>query len=105
MVVDDVEHLEDHVVSDPDMGHIGLPGFVGDVSAKAPERALRSLLGLGCDEAPGLEHPPDARHRRNDLGVALLEVIADRLGSGVDAEIQELLSQGDDLDLVAVPYA
>ena len=102
MVVDDVEHLEDHAVGDGDMGHVGLPGLVREVRTEAPKRALRSLLGLRGDEASGLEDPPDGRHRWDDLGVALLEVIPDGLGPGVDAEVQELLSQRDDLVLVAV---
>jgi hypothetical protein len=105
VVVDDVEHLEDHVVGERHMGDIGLPGLIGQVGAEALERALRSLLGLGDDEASVLECPPDRRGRRYDLFVALLEVIADGLGAGIDAEVAELLSQGHDLVFVAVPSA
>ena len=64
----------------------------GEVRTEAPERTLGSFLGLRSDEAPVLEHPPDGGARWDDLGVAPLEVIADGLGPGVDAEVQEILS-------------
>jgi hypothetical protein len=35
VVVDDVEHLEDHPVGPLDVGDVGLPALVGQVGAKA----------------------------------------------------------------------
>jgi hypothetical protein len=47
-------------------------------------------------EAPAAEHPPD-RGDRGHVLVAQPQLVGDRLGARVDAELGQLLAQGDDL--------
>jgi hypothetical protein len=68
VVVDDVEHLGEAAVGHLDVGDVGLPALVGQVGDETLVGALRSLVGLGGDEAGGLEHSPDRRHRRHVAG-------------------------------------
>jgi hypothetical protein len=101
VVVDHVEHLEDGAVVELDVGHVGLPPLVGQVGAEADEGALGPLVGLRGDEPSGLQDPPNGRDRGH-LGVALGEVVVDRLGPGVVAGVDELLAQRHHLVLVEV---
>jgi len=101
VVVDHVEHLEDDAVSHLDMGDIGLPALVGEVSLEADPGALGAFLGVGRDEAPRGKHPLDGRHRR-DVAPGRRHVEVDRLGSGVDAEVLELFVPAHDLVLVEI---
>lgn len=101
VVVDHVQDLEDHPVRHLDVGDVGLPALVGQIGHEALVGGLRTLVGLGGDEAPGLEDPPDSGYRRHRR-VALGEVVVDGLGPGVDPEVAELLSKSHDLLLIEV---
>ena len=57
VVVDDVEHLVDPAFGRFDVGDVGLPALVGEVSLEADPRALGSLVRLGDDEATGDRAP------------------------------------------------
>jgi hypothetical protein len=59
---------------------------------------------LGDDEPSSAEHPPDRGDRRH-LSAAEPDVVVDRAGPGVQAELGELLAQPDDLvlDLIGDP--
>ena len=84
VVVDDVEDLVDDAVGHLDVGDVGLPALVGELGLEADPRALGPLVGLGGDEAPGLEHPLDGRDRGH-LASRGGHVEVDRLGPGVEA--------------------
>jgi hypothetical protein len=77
-------------------GDIALPQLVGELRAKAHERAARSLVRLRGDEALGLQHAPD-RRCGGDLLVFARQVRMDRLCAGVKAVFRQLLSQREDL--------
>ena len=100
MVVDDVEDLEEGPVAQGHVGDVGLPALVGQLGREAPPRALGPLVGLGGDEAPGLEHPPDGRDRRH-LSLALGQVVVNGHRPRVEAVVGQLLAQGHDRLLVA----
>ena len=86
---------------------------LGIVRLEPDEGALRALLGLGDDEAPTGEDPPDGGHRGDDEAptgedppdgghrgdgetAPLLEVVGDGVGPGVQALIAQLLAQEED---------
>jgi hypothetical protein len=101
VVVDDVEHLEFGAVRDPDVGDVCLPALVGEVGGEADPAAVGPLVGLGGDEAPGLEDPPDRRDRRRGAE-PLVQVVAGGLGAGVETGVDQLFADGDDRLVVAI---
>jgi hypothetical protein len=100
VVIDDVEHLEHRAVGDGHVGDVGLPTLVRQVCFEADVAALGSLVRLRDDEPACLEHPPDRRGRW--CVAALEQVVADRLGAGVQAGVGQLLAQLDDRVLVPI---
>jgi hypothetical protein len=103
VVVDHVEDLDLFAVGQHDVGNVHLPALVGQIGLEADVRALGALVGLGCDEAPGFEYPPDGGDR-GDLAptVRPTQMDLDRLGPGVKASLGQFLSETDDLVLVDV---
>ena len=98
MVVDHVQDLDLGPVGELPMGEVGLPPFVGHGGLEPDERAPRSLLRLRSDEAPPAEDPPDRGHRwDHGLRVALAQVVRDRVGTGIQSLVRQLLAQLDDL--------
>ena len=77
------------------MGDVGLPAFVGELGFEAGVRRLRAFVGLGGDEAAGLEDAPDRRGRRCRQ-TALFEVPVDRRRPGIDTQIDEFFAEGND---------
>ena len=65
VVVDDVEDLHVGAVGERPVGGVGLPALVGQLGLEPPPRALGPLVGLGGDEPPAGQHPPDRRDRRH----------------------------------------
>jgi hypothetical protein len=61
VVVDDVEDLDEGPVGDADMGHVGLPAFVGEIGDEADIGAARPFVWLGSDEPSSVEDAPDRR--------------------------------------------
>lgn len=102
MVVDDVQDLDLGTGGQRHVGHVHLPALVGQLGAEADVGALRALVGLGGDEASGLEHPPDRRDRGNGSVALPGEVHSDRLRAGVVAGLDELLAHTNDVVLEAV---
>jgi hypothetical protein len=98
VVVELVEDLDVGAVGEGPVGGVDLPAFIGLVGLEAHEGALGPLVGLGGDEAPPDQHPPNGRHRGGSA-VAALEVRSDRLGAAVVAGLVEFLSQRHDLVL------
>ena len=71
-------------LGEDDVGGVGLPRSLGSSATKRCPTSPRALVGLGGDEPPGLEHPPDRRHRRR-VGVAALgQVAQEGLRPGVE---------------------
>jgi hypothetical protein len=101
VVVDDVQNLEALAALQLHVGDIGLPALIGQIGHEAHIGALGPLLGLGDDEAPGLEHPPDGRGRRNQA-MSLPQVVEHRLGPGIEPVVEQLLAQGHDLVLPVI---
>lgn len=97
MVIDDVEDLDGAVGEQP-VGDVGLPAFVGLVGFEPDQRRSRAFLGSWCDEAAADKDPPDRRGRRGGA-VAAVQVRGDRRRAGIQAVIDELSAQGDDLVL------
>jgi hypothetical protein len=105
VVVDDVEDLHLGAAGQSHVGDVHLPALVGQLGAEAHVGALRALVRLGGDEPVGLEHPPDRRRRRGrPAPVAAGQVHADRLGSSVDAHVDQFLADPQDLVLEAIPH-
>lgn len=102
VVVDDVQDLDLGAGGQPHVGHVHLPALVGQLGAEADVGALRALVGLGGDEAPGLEYPPDRGDGGNDSPAQPGEVHPDRLSPGVIAGLDQLLAHTDDVVLEAV---
>jgi hypothetical protein len=101
VVVDHVEDLIDRAAIELDVGHVGLPGLIGELGREPLERALRALVGFEGDEAPGLEHPEDRRDRRRGA-VSLREVEVDGGSPRIESVIGEFLVHRHDLVLVEV---
>ena len=102
LVVDHVEDLHVGGIGQGPVGGVGLPALVGQLRLEALPRAGRALVGLGGDEAPPGQHPPDGGHRRHrglSASVPAQQVVVDRGRSGVEAVVGERLAQGDDLVL------
>jgi len=100
VVVDDVEDLNVPAAGEDPVSGVGLPALVGQISLEPPPRALGPLVGLGGDKAPPRQHPPNGRDRGHYglvAAVATHQVVADRVGAGVEAFLGEGLAQGDDL--------
>ncbi len=97
--VDDLDTLPlvGPVVDGP-VGHVGLPGLVGQGRLEALPGGPRSLLGLGGDEPPADEGPVDSGPP-GGRPVALRQVVLDRQGAGVQPFLVQLLAHGDDLVL------
>ena len=78
--------------------------LVGELGLETPPGALGPPLGLGSDEAPAGQDPPDGGHRRHRSAAAPmppLQVVVDGVGAGVDPEVGQLLSEGDDSSSIA----
>jgi hypothetical protein len=105
VVVDDVQDLDLAPVGQSYVGDVHLPAFIGQFGSEVDVGGLRTLVRLRGDKASSLEHPPDGR-RGGDLGPPVRPAQVDpyRLGSGVEARPDELLSDADDLVLVAVDH-
>lgn len=82
VVVDDVEDLDVAAPRELPVGDVGLPPLVRLVGLEADERAFGTFLGLGGDEAPPGEDPPDCRWR-GGVPVPPPEVESDRVGTRV----------------------
>jgi len=95
MVVDQVEDLDISPVGQPPMGGVGLPELIGQLGLEAVPGRLGTLVGLGGDEALGLEDSPDGLTRRR-TAQSHGEVVGDGLSAGVDTEPDQLLAQLDD---------
>jgi hypothetical protein len=63
VVIDDVEDLDLGAAGQAHVGDVHLPALVGELGVEPDVGALGSFVGLGGDEAVGLEHPPDRRRR------------------------------------------
>jgi len=98
VVVDDVEYFDTAPVLQRDVGDVHLPALIRERGFEADVGALGPFVRLGRDEPAPCEDPPDARDwTRSDPAVGLREVRVDRVGSGLNAELRELLSDRDDL--------
>jgi hypothetical protein len=98
VVVDEVEHLDGTAALQGDVGDVHLPALVRQVRFEADIGASGPLVRLGRDEATPGEDPPDGRDRAGrDAVVVAGEVGVDRVGPCIGAELDELLSQSDDL--------
>jgi hypothetical protein len=101
VVINDVEDLEHDAVEAGDVGDVGLPALVGELSFEPAPGALGAFVGLGSDEPTGFEDPPDRRDRR-DIVAAAGQVGVDGGGPGVEAGVDQLFAQLDDRVLVTV---
>ncbi len=98
MVIEHVQDLDLRSTPEAPVRDVGLPAFVRHLGREPDERAARALLRLGRDEAAPGEHPPDRRDRRC-RSLATAQVVGDRVGTGIQALIGELLAERDDLVL------
>ncbi len=98
VIVDEVHDLHLGVIAQSPVREVGLPALVRELGFEPDPRAPRSFVRLGGHEAPSPEHPPDRRDRRHLL-VVKPQVVVDRLGAGIQAEIAELLAERHDLVL------
>jgi hypothetical protein len=98
VVIDRVQDLDVGAVEERQMGGVGLPALVRHLSLEPHEGAPRTLLGLRDDEAPAREDSPDRRGSRRTT-VAPPEVDRDRMGSGIEPLVGELLPELHDLVL------
>jgi hypothetical protein len=89
MVVDEVQHLDVAAVGQRPVGGVGLPALVGQLGAETYIGAPGPFLGLGDDKTSPGQHPPDARHRRDQLAGAAFtpghQVVLDSVRPGVQA--------------------
>jgi hypothetical protein len=99
VVIDDVQDLHIGPVGEHDVGDVCLPPLVRELGLEPDEGALRSLLGLGGDEAPPGEDAPD-RGGSGGAPAAGGEVEGDGVGPGVQASFIEVLPELHDLVLV-----
>ena len=100
MIIDHVQDLDLGAAGEPPVGDISLPALVRHLGTEPDEGAPGSLLGLRGDEPPARQDPPDRRDRRDHiLAVTPAQVDRDRVGSGIHAEIGELLAELHDLIL------
>lgn len=98
MVIDDVEDLDVAAIGEGPVRDVGLPPLVGLFGFEADIGALGALVGLGGDEAPLGEDPPD-RADGGAVPVALVQVERDRRRPGFVALSVEGLADLDDLVL------
>lgn len=78
------------------MGDVALPALVGQGRLEADQRRVGTLRRLGLDEAAPREHPTGRRCRGHVIS-AMRHVPGDRARAGVEARIDKVLAQGDDL--------
>ena len=70
----------------------------GISAANRTYELLGRFLGLRGYKAPARQDPPDRRDRRDrSLAVTPGEVVGERVGSGIQTLVRELLAQGNDL--------
>ena len=98
VVVDEIEDLHPGAVGEGPVGHVRLPGLVGQRRLEAHPGGPWPLLGLGDDEATPDQGPVDAGPARSG-SVTLSQVVLDGEWSGVEALLGQLLAQGHDLVL------
>jgi hypothetical protein len=100
VVVDEVDNLDARLVRQLPVGHVALPGLVGQIRLEADPTRPRPLLGLGRHEAPTHQDPVDGREGGRGEGV-LAQVVADGARARVVAVLGEALAQCHDgvLDL------
>ena len=98
VVVDEIENLHPGAVSQGPVGHVRLPGLVGQVRLEPLPGLPGPLLGLGDHEPPPGQGPVDGRSTRSGP-VALAQVVLDREGPGVEAVLGQLLADHHDLVL------
>ncbi len=98
VVVDEVEDLHIRPIGQCPVGHVRLPGLVGQGRLEPCPGRPRPLLGLGDDEPPSHEHPVDGGST-GCHAVAMAEVVLDAERAGVESLLLELLAEGHDLVL------
>jgi hypothetical protein len=96
VVIHDVEDLHLRPTCELPVSDVALPPLVGHVRFEPDERTPRSFLGLGTNEAPPGEDPPDRGGSRS-LTVASLEMEADGVGAGIEALIPQHLAETHDV--------
>ena len=95
VVIEHVQDLDLGPVFETPVGDVLLPTLVGHSGLESDVRAPRPLLGLRGDEAATGKDPPDRRDRRAGPA-ALLEVVGDRVGPGIEALIRQPFAELDD---------